>query len=177
MDRIHAIGGRLWVEGGKLKYHLPKTPEGEELKAELREFKPEIIAHLEAQARTTHPPEGPITHDQDGGNGFLRLAVQEAHMGLPCRHTEAVDAAADILTPFPGAKVIAVVYYVPIWKQFWQVIERHFPGACEEERITRAAEVNRDVMNIKGPAFFGLGHYINDRLDELWRRIPEDRRQ
>jgi hypothetical protein len=64
MDGIESMGGRLWVESGKLKYHLPKTPEAEELKAKLREFKPLIIAHLEARARG---PEQRIEYERKPG--------------------------------------------------------------------------------------------------------------
>jgi hypothetical protein len=142
LQRVERAGGTLSIDvDGGLLCDFPRGALTPELKAELRELKPQIIAHLEARARG------------------------------------AVDAAADILTLFPGAKVIARIYYRPMWEQFWQVIERHFPEGCDEERITRAAEINRQVMNEVGPAFYGLGHYINDRLDELWQRIPEDRRE
>jgi hypothetical protein len=79
-------GGSLTLADGSLKCAFPRGALAPELRAEIAEHKPEIIALLEAEDKTRQQqgtPGGPISHVQDDDKGFHRPEGGEAHSGPP----------------------------------------------------------------------------------------------
>jgi hypothetical protein len=144
MTECARAGGSLTIADGSLKCAFPRGALAPELRAEITEHKPEIIALLEAEGKTRQQqdtPGGPISHVQAGGNGFHRPEGTEAHGGPPARYHDHKHGAEQVIEyeRRPGLRPCPACGY----RFFWEDLAGELHCLFCEEPERRAASTER----------------------------------